>query len=136
MAVSKIAHHFARLGGHESLVLAILQSHIDSISNIIRMRKQDVALTNCNVRHNLFAILACPGVHGIEKNTVRAQDVTIFDMLSLDELSESLVQPGHKGRVLETPDDVEVLFSLVISQITALIKVAERIERHSLASRK
>src|SRR5713101_1024292 len=106
MAVSKIAHHFARLGGHERLVLAVLQSNIDSISNIVRVRKQDVALTNRNVRRNLFAILACPGVNGIEKNTVRTQDVTIFEMLSLGELSKGLVQPGHEGRGAERCRDL------------------------------
>jgi hypothetical protein len=62
--------------------------------------------------------------------------VIVLKALRLGELSKCLIEPGRERCVFETPNNVDVSFLFVIAQVTLRFEIAERIERHSPASRK
>ena len=65
-----------------------------------------------------------------------AKHIIIGKLFLGRELGERCIKAGSEGRVLHLPDDLRVLGSGDVAQITARLEVAKRIECHGLVSRR
>jgi hypothetical protein len=136
----QIPHDFAGLGGHQFLILSVIQSIVDGAPYVLRIRKRDfapvVSLAHDKARRRGQTVLPRPRIDRPEQVLVRLQHIVIGKLLLGCELGKRRIKAGGEGRVLHLPDDLRFFSSGNVAQIAARFKITKRIECHGLVSRR
>ena len=101
---------------------------------VIGMTEQHRAFADGDIGRGLSAVLPCPGIDVFEERLVGVENVSVGKPLDACKPVERNVELRQKRRVLDEFDFSEVFLPLEISLISPRLEVAERIERHGLAS--